>query len=145
MRELKVKQVQQPTAHTCVHACLSMVTGVPVEEYIERFGDTALGQNEETVALVENGIFPVAVPYYAPHPFPEFGVYFVTAPSVNTAGYLHRVIVTVSEDGYDVYDPNLNREGMKAYIDMDDLPRTEVTFLCPKTLEKMQDFGHGCR
>lgn len=145
MREIEVSHVQQPTAHTCVHACLSMVTGVPIEEYIERFGDNGLSFEEETVALVEDSIFPVRMPSDAPHEFPNTGVYFVSVPSLNMAGYLHRVVVTASEEGYEVFDPNYHKEGKRFYIDITDMARTKITYLCTKTLEKMQDFGHGCR
>ena len=81
-RKITVEHVQQPTSVTCVHACLSMVTGVPVEEYIKRFGDHATGEDTEAVALVEAGVFPKAVPHSGPHPFPLEGIYLVSAPQL---------------------------------------------------------------
>lgn len=114
MSAIKFQFVQQPTPRTCVHACLSMVTGVPVQELIDRFGDRGLAIECEVAVLIENGIFPDMRFYIAPS-FDK-GFYLATAPSLNIPGGLHRVVVEVNED-YDfvVHDPNTGRDGVKAY------------------------------
>lgn len=114
MSDIKFKFVQQPTPRTCVHACLSMVTGVPVESLIERFGDTGLLFECEVVVLIENGIFPDT--RYHSAPVYEQGFYLVTAPSLNRAGELHRVVVEVNkDDDFIVHDPNTGRSGVRSY------------------------------
>lgn len=143
--EIAVEHMQQPSATSCVHTCLSMVTGIPVEQYITRFGDDGqgLGNKEETVALVEAKVFPIAVPHVAPHPFPMPGVYLVSVPSLNIPGKLHRVVVEADADGYTVFDPNEGKEGKKAHprdgMASGDVPYADVTFLCMSTLRKMRN------
>ena len=75
---ITVNFVQQPTAHTCVHSCLSMVTGVPVNDYIKRFGEAGLSFKETAIALTEAKIFPVLspVPWSSNgYPFPKRNCY----------------------------------------------------------------------
>lgn len=97
-----------------MHACLSMVTGVPVQHLIDRFGDIGLPLECEIAVLIENGIFP-DVRYYLGTPFPK-GFYLASAPSLNIPGALHRIIVEVNEEwDFVVHDPNTGREGVKAY------------------------------
>ena len=129
---IEVKLQQQPTPRTCAHTCLSMVTGVPVEDLIERFGDRGLAFPEEACVLIENGIFPVNTTG-SHHEFALEGVYLVSTPSLNLPGKLHMVVVEASADGYVVYDPNTGREGVKAYhpnaIMDGELARCEVRYL----------------
>lgn len=114
MSKVNFKFVQQPTPQTCVHACLSMVTGVPVGELVDRFGDKGQPFEVEAAVLIENGIFPDA--RYSSGTAMPVGFYFCSAPSLNIPGGLHRIVVELNES-YDfiVHDPNTGRDGVKAY------------------------------
>lgn len=140
MKQIKVTPVQQPTSVTCVHACLAMVTGIPVDDLVERFGDHGIGFDEKATVLVENGIWPVNTTFQ-PHPFSPCGVYIVGTCSLNLPGKMHCVVVEALPDGYKVHDPNTGREGKAAYTDDDvmsgDLSRCEVYYLDTRTLRKM--------
>lgn len=98
---------------SCVHACLSMVTGIPVETLWERFPHP-MRQEDEIVVLVENKIFPVPSSSYGPQ-FLRYGTYMMTVPSLNVGGALHCVLVVYNEDGAFLYDPQSGREGKKSY------------------------------
>jgi len=138
---MQIEHKQQPNDWTCVHTCLSMVTGTPVEELLERFGDHAIGFDEMATVFVEHGIFPEFTTNQH-HPFDRCGVYFVAAPSLNLPGKLHQVVVEASEDGYIVHDPQAGREGKRWYRNEDvvsgDLARAEVIYLDTFTLRKME-------
>ena len=142
-KEIIVEHVQQPSSVTCVHSCVSMITGIPVEDYVKRFGDHALSCHEEYTALIETKIFPIAVADSSPHPFPVHGVYLISTPSLNIAGSLHRVVVETSEGDYKVYDPNEGKEGKQVYKSEDvmsgKMACCDVTYLCLETLRKMKE------
>jgi len=142
---IEVEHVQQPTAHTCVHACLAMVTGLPVEHYIERFGDdgTGLGYTETTLGLIESKVLQTPIPLGAPHPFPLYGAYVISAPSLNLPGRMHSLVVTSDrETGYKIYDPNRGRKGKKHYKVDDELgsvvPYTDVMYMDAETLKDLR-------
>lgn len=140
---ISVEQLQQPGATSCVLTCVAMVTGVPIETYIARFGEGPQSSEVEISALIESGIFPMAIPHGGPHPFPLAGVYLVSVPSLNLFGQLHRVVVEASRQTYLVYDPNAGRKSVQAYpktggIMAGEMPCVDVTYLCPSTLLQMQ-------
>lgn len=114
---IEIKHVQQPTSQTCAHACLAMVTGLPVEHFMERFKEPELGLNEETIAFIESHIYPRKTDPY--NPYPHFGIYLVTTPSLNQVGRSHAIIVEAREDSWKVYDPNAGRPNMNVYTDDD--------------------------
>lgn len=140
MRELTVNHVQQPSDITCVHACLSMITGIPVPDLVERFGNRGLSFDAKATVLVEHGIWPVNTTFQ-PHPFDTCGVYIVGTCSLNWPGKMHCIVVEASGDGYTVYDPNEGREGKESYQDEDimsgRISRCEVFFLDTYTLRLM--------
>lgn len=118
--DIQVELVTQPTPHTCVHACLSMVTGIPIADLVARFGEGhGLSVEEEITVLTEMGILPVAMPEQLGHWICGAGVYFVTTPSVNLMGSTHRVVIeqAIEDDDWElrVFDPNTGREGVVAH------------------------------
>lgn len=141
MKDLKVNFVQQPSSVTCVHACLAMVTGIPVESLVERFGDRGLAFDSKATVLVENKIWPVNTTF-RDHPFDTCGVYLVGTCSLNLPGKMHCVVVEASSDGYRVYDPNKGRQGKDFYVDDDimngRLSRCEVFYLDTYILRNMK-------
>lgn len=119
MSDIEIHLVTQPTAHTCVHACLSMVTGLPIGTLTDRFGEGhGLSSEEEITVLTEMGILPVAMPEQLGH-WHSAGVYLVTTPSINLLGSTHRVVVQQALEDDDwvlrVFDPNVGREGVLAH------------------------------
>lgn len=118
MSKIPVRHVQQPTAHTCVHACLSMVTGIPVQDLIARFGDVGMTDEDKATVLCEEGILPVDVPNMggAMHPLPYAGTYMLSVPSLNIQGRGHSIVCTLDAEGdWALYDPNEGREGKQFY------------------------------
>lgn len=113
MRNIDFSFVQQPTATTCVHACLSMVTGVPVDDLVTRFSGNGLSFHEEFTALVEHGIWPDVITRIDHNQ--QDGFWFVSAPSLNLPGRLHRIVVEQRDGDFIVHDPNSGRAGVKSY------------------------------
>lgn len=109
-----VRFVRQPTSATCVHACLSMVTGIPVADLIARFGDSELDFRQEATVLTENGIYPVPEPLCLGDRLKRPGVYFLTVPSLNHPGAAHRVVCRIGETAR-IIDPNRGNKGKKYY------------------------------
>lgn len=141
---IQVKMVRQPTPYTCVHACLSMVTGVPVRDLMERFGNHGLDRETEETVLTEYGIYPEGLPIGMMWEFG--GVRFVTVPSLNMPGHTHRIVIVQNEaaDEWHVYDPNRGRAGVRhfpirAFYRKKPEPPvsyTEVTYLRPLRLHR---------
>lgn len=136
-----IQHIQQPTPYTCVHACLAMVTGKPVEYFIERFGDHGLSWHEETVALVEHKIFPEPFTHMCDDRFPIVGNYFITTASLNLVGSTHRVLLSVTPDDHHLYDPNEGKDGKEWYntrdVNSGKMRIMEVTYLNPTPLRSM--------
>ena len=113
---IKIQYVQQPTPHSCVHACLSMVTGLPVNDLIDRFSDSGLSSAIEATVLTEMGILPISLPITIATPFLNGNVFFLTVPSLNVLGNQHLVVVEADGDGdLIVYDPNKDKEDYSWY------------------------------
>lgn len=115
---IEVAHVTQPTPHTCAHACLSMVTGIPVQDLIDRFGNHGVGDDVTLAVLTEMGIFPVVMPLSYYDPMILSGVYMVTVPSLNMPGRNHSIVISVNDDGdFRVFDPNKGRADREYYDD----------------------------
>ena len=107
MSKIRIQHVRQPTRDTCVHACLSMVTGIPVDDLVERFGDTGCSNEISATVLCEMGILPILLPNVVTPLFLVGNVFFLTVPSLNTVGGAHCVVVAAHNDGPPtLYDPN---------------------------------------
>lgn len=138
--------VSQPTPNTCVHACLSMVTGVPAYDLIERFGDRPLGIKESRTVLIENGLFPIDKT--VEDVFEYAGVYLATVPSLNIKAGTHQIVIVNNGDSTPplLLDPNTGKKDVEWYpADILD-PRAnhdisirlfEILYLCPRTLSAM--------
>lgn len=118
----KIVFQQQPTGTSCVHTCLSMLTGIPVEKIIEEMGPEGQTFIAETNFLLRHGYFPVRLmndPIIG-WGFPRTGLYLLTVASLNTVGAQHRILVEVDNNYNEiVYDPNEGKEGKKFYKDSD--------------------------
>lgn len=88
----EITYVAQPNENTCVHACLAMATGVPIEDIIKEFGDEqGIFSQDSGCFLVRNNIWPISIPLGFREYFPFAGVYMVTVPMA--FGVNHSVIV----------------------------------------------------
>lgn len=109
--------VNQVDDMTCVHACLAMVTGRPIEDVIRIAGAGALVSDQERMFLAVHGILTVDVPIHAPF---TWAVYLVSAPSLNLPPQMHRLVVYADPDKtkgdpWIVLDPQSGRDGRKFY------------------------------
>jgi len=131
---VKIKQQQQPNDYTCTHTCVAMIANIPVEQVIkdseEIFkckctkDECGLHTYEEDALLVYYGYVPihVSLPIYS-NTLPQI----ITVPSLNQNGFLHRIVI--SSDGK-IYDPCLDREGLKAYTNAKQIKSaTEITWI----------------
>jgi hypothetical protein len=119
-----------------------MVTGLPVEHLIERFGDHGLGIDEECTVLTEMGLFPIACNGYAGISFwPYHGVYFITSPSLNSKGSDNHRIVIEYKDKFKVFDPQKGNKNKRYYtkkmIYEKRAAYSEITFLKPMEKHEM--------
>lgn len=112
----EIKFVQQPTGDSCTSACLSMLTGIPIDEVIEKFhSDWKAKKSNPAVWLNQNG-FNYEVNH---NPFchtAEWGsVYLLTVPSLNIVGGLHHIVMDLRSDTEVILDPNYGKVGKKYY------------------------------
>lgn len=119
-----IELVNQVDDSTCCHATTAMVTGCTIGSLIERFGtggdpekeDDGMSDRDFVKVLMEHMILPVPVHGFLIHPFPQYGVFKVAAPSINRPGRLHSLVITSHpKEGYKVFDPQNGREGKKWY------------------------------
>ena len=137
-----MKLVNQINDSTCVHACLAMVSGKPIEDIIALVGhNEGMGQSEEIQALRSLGIrFNIG----ALCDMLPGNTHLVTVPSLNLSASNHRIIVHSTEESEEIIlDPNEGRadrlyyttDGRKLVSDNNAIPfRTwsEVFFVVPR-------------
>ena len=96
---------RQPTPKTCVHACLAMAMGVPVDRVVETFGEAPMGHDELMAALRACGLLHVQLvsPRLVIH-----GWHFAVVPSLNIRGGNHQILIHNDMDGggISVRDPS---------------------------------------
>lgn len=114
-----IELVQQPTDNTCSSACLSMLTGIPVNVVVSEYHDIARLSGSTMnpwVYLQSKGIESRYVPTYSQVLW--YGrTYLLAVPSLNVPGILHHIVLTPNQDhDIRVLDPNFGRHGKKYYI-----------------------------
>ena len=93
----------QPDMKTCVHTCLAMALGVPVERVIERYGGEAMGVDQLCTAFEECGITWNRLVFGT---LMHAGWYVLSVPSLNIPRGMHVLIVAYNVDGgMEVFDP----------------------------------------
>jgi len=94
----EIKIVTQPTFYSCVPACLSMVTGIPVEDIINDFKDIEVHQGvpiaEAFRWLVRHNILPA----YLDLAYPCNNIYLCSVLSKTNSWKYHMVVITISTD-----------------------------------------------
>ena len=125
----------QPTADTCVHACLGMVCGIDVAEVRKRYSPNhePIFWDEVPGILKGNGVGSIR---YASCWLPRDRVFMVSVPSLNLAGRLHAIVIVTHAETLDIYDPNQLKEGVKSYgIDCDITGYEDVIEVFPFIVE----------
>jgi hypothetical protein len=113
-----VTLVTQPTPKTCCHACLSMVSGVPVDELVEKFGNDGMSEQEFIEAISDLGL---SWNKFCFNTMFADGTYSVTVPSLNIDGGLHKIVIIIVDGIWTVLDPNNGLDG-KLYYGFDGCP-----------------------
>lgn len=91
----------QPAQHECVHACLNMITGMPLDTIREQLPARGLDDCDLFPWLVRHGILPVKE-----HRWSMGALYLVSMASLNYPAKLHMIIVdTRSREKIEVFDP----------------------------------------
>ena len=112
----------QPTDRTCVHTCLAMVLGVPVQQVIDRYGGQPMSDQRLMAALTEHGVeFDRLV--FGNLFWP--GWYLAGVPSLNVEGGTHAILIHAHrKKGVTVLDPSqlktYRRDGsnLKSWFDL---------------------------
>ncbi len=114
-----IQLVRQPTDVTCMQACLSMVTGVAIEDVIKETGGEGLYPSDEEAFLNKH-----LYGYWSPSTKGAlmYGMYhLLTVPSLNLEACLHRIVAYAAPaDNPDechlvLFDPNRGRQDKKYY------------------------------
>lgn len=115
---------QQPTANTCVSACLAMLTGMPVELVVDDFHEEF--ENHITSIpeyLAEKGVIVKRTEDRQAIGFDK--VYLLVVPSLNCVGQFHMVVCDTRWGSMDIKDPA--RTGSQRYVGHDAEPgETEI-------------------
>jgi hypothetical protein len=129
-----IKHVTQPSALTCVQACWAMVSDLPIENIIKEMGDKGLSCSDEYELALKTGIFFNQCTW--PNLMPNF-YHLVTVPSLNLVGVNHRIVLYYDEPKAKmvVFDPNVGRQGVKAYTSENLKSWSEVWIVIPENDE----------
>jgi len=111
--------VQQQRDYDCAHACVSMVSGVPLEKLHELYpGPAGMSKELITWALRDFGV-KFAVKRL--NTLNWGTVFLVTVASLNVAGGMHSIVIDRRWDRQLVLDPQRDRPGKKWYSDLNDM------------------------
>lgn len=114
----EVEPISQPNNRTCVHTCLSMVTGIPMEDIIYAFGDhRGLTHHDEKALLGLCGIRYTPIPDINTF---KHGINLGTIQSLNHKNTTHRIIIVynTTKSSFSIIDPNQDIKG-KCVFTMD--------------------------
>lgn len=127
----KIKHVKQPTANTCVSACLAMLTGKPVEHVMEEFHDDYYNGWKTTVYeyLVKNGVECIPYSGGGDERVSPGNVYLATVASLNVPGSLHQIVMDLSDGKFVIHDPIKGWGDKRFYVGPDEDPEQEGAFI----------------
>lgn len=113
-----IELVNQPTGDSCTSACLSMLTGIDVNQVVEQFHkDWQTNQSDPSEFLSKHGIRSYAHNKVFDHRLDWGTIYLATVPSLNIEGGLHHILIDLSGDKIRVLDPNNGKEGKRYYVE----------------------------
>lgn len=127
----KIKHVKQPTANSCVSACLAMLLNKPVQEVMAEFHDKYYNGWQITVYdyLVKNGVECIPYSGGGDERITSGNVYLATVASLNIPGSLHQIILDLSDGKFVIHDPIKGWPGKKFYVGPDEDPEQEGAFI----------------
>ena len=111
-----IKHQTQPCTVSCVATCLAMLVDEPVQGLIERFharyraGATSMRQLLEELEVPFRSFDSCDLPMLE-----HEGAYLVSVPSLNIQGGMHQIIIEVTDENYQVFDPVKGLEGKMYY------------------------------
>lgn len=126
----------QPTADTCVHACIGMVCGIGVAEVRKKYSPNhePILRDEVAGILKENKVESIR---YASNWLPCNRVFMISVPSLNMVGRLHAIVIVTRGESMDIYDPNQLKDGVKSYgADCDIVSYGDIIEVFPFSGEK---------
>ncbi len=127
MIPVSIQHVTQPSKHSCMAACLAMVTGLPVEYVRQRLPEPA-NADECTRFLAHHQVRTELLredQLWAGH------LYIISLCSLNLPGQLHAAVLDWrDEQAPALYDPNFGREG-KLTVSLDDFMQGRVGWSAP--------------
>jgi len=108
-----MKHVQQQTLNSCMSSCISMITGIDINEVIEQFGNDYISQQNGQdhlifKYLIKNGFVPYSGDELSISGsvsiLPDY-FYILGVPSLGKKGKWHAVVVYFEDDEPVVLDP----------------------------------------
>lgn len=138
-----IELVTQPTSNTCASACLSMMTGIDVQEVVDKFHQKFCDRKTNAFEFLKENVnkdkFNILVMKHQWHPTLndcEEGLYLCNVPSLNSQADFHYVVVAYYEGLYRVLDPNIGRENTQYYTINKSLDEDELSVeLCAYDIE----------
>lgn len=109
-----ITHVTQPTFNSCATACLSMLSGMPIEVLMVDFHPSY--RSGET--NVKDFLKEVGIPFKYGVPEQGFGsnkAYLVSVPSLNLVTTEHYLVATTIDDNLVLFDPNFGIKDRKYY------------------------------
>lgn len=100
---MKITLQKQPTADTCVSACLAMLTGAQVSDVIDEFHDDFTNVKTSPVVYLKDKLkdnpttFAYSPKCYPVSPLEPNKIYLLTVPSCNERNLFHSVVVDTRE------------------------------------------------
>lgn len=111
-----IQQTQQPTADSCVSACVAMITGLDVRLVMHFFHDNYHACEIGLADILRALGLPFEQRQTGELWLPEEpGTYLTGVPSLNNRGGMHQALLTSEGDEWKLLDPNEGREGVKCY------------------------------
>ncbi len=108
----KIEHVSQENCHSCVHACLAMVSGLELEETLEFLPDREVHTSEFLSALEEMDIPHVKK---RNNELREGKCYVVAVPSLNRPRGMHMLLIDRRWGRLVVHDPCNGHPDLEAY------------------------------
>lgn len=115
---------QQPTEDSCVSACIAMLTGMDVNEVVQKFHSLYLNSYMTPYEyLTDRQVCLERL--YSDSNINESNIYMVAVPNLDQIARMHSVLVDRRDGKFVVYDPKKGCEGKRYYIGPDDTVEDE--------------------
>ena len=105
---IRIKHQQQPTDGSCVHTCLAMLAGIPVDDVVAKFPWEPLGNRVFDAAINALGYRAEQTRFFEGVMFPIQGIYYCTV--TGSKPHITHMVLIKAFIGYDdwkfsVFDP----------------------------------------